>query len=130
MLDYTVKRYSKELNWAISDVLVEIDGFTRNYPYCDTSRMISSLAELDNLVSSIIVFPGLDIEWSVYHRNLDAIIMLDPRVSSEKRLLWWYLVKYREQRTLKLKHDLMNYYGILEFIVNRFVGLSKEGDMW
>lgn len=62
MLDYTVKRYSKELNWAISDVLVEIDCFTRNYPYCDTSRMISSLAELDNLVSSIIVFPGLDIE--------------------------------------------------------------------
>lgn len=63
MVDYTVKRYSKELNWAIYNILVTIDNFDRHYPYYDVSRMVSSLTELETLVNSIVVFPGLEIRY-------------------------------------------------------------------
>lgn len=117
MIDYTVKRYSKELNWAIDDVLLTIDNFDRNYPYYDVSRMVSSLTELETLVNSIVVFPGLEIEWSDVHSYLDKLVMFKATPFIEKRLLHWYLFKYRGQRTLKFKRDLVNYCEILECIV-------------
>lgn len=131
MIDYTVKRYSKELNWAIYNVLVTIDNFDRNYPYYDVSRMVSSLTELETLVNSIVVFPGLEIEWSDYHKNLEKLILLgDSRLSIEKRLLSWYIFKYKGQRTLKFKRDLVNYLEILRSVVNSFVEWSNGGYKW
>lgn len=131
MVDYTVKRYSKELNWAIYNVLVTIDNFDRNYPYYDVSRMVSSLTELETLVNSIVVFPGLEIEWSDYHKNLEKLILLgDSRLSIEKRLLSWYIFKYKGQRTLKFKRDLVNYLEILRSVVNSFVEWSNGGYKW
>ena len=129
MVDYTVKRYSKELNWAIYKVLVTIDNFDRNYPYYDVSRMVSSLTELETLVNSIVVFPGLEIEWSDYHENLEKLILFDSRVSLEKRLTSWYIFKYKGQRTLKFKRDLVNYLEILRSVVNSFVEWSKKGTL-
>lgn len=131
MVDYTVKRYSKELNWAIYNVLVTIDNFDRNYPYYDVSRMVSSLTELETLVNFIVVFPGLEIEWSDYHKNLEKLILLgDSRLSIEKRLLSWYIFKYKGQRTLKFKRDLVNYLEILRSVVNSFVEWSNGGYKW
>lgn len=129
MVDYTVKRYSKELNWAIDKVLDAIDGADRYYPYCDPSQMVVALADLKSLIDSIITFPGLDVTWSDYHGHLDKLIMFDSRVSLDKRLLQWYILKYRTQRTLKFKCDLMNYYEILHSVVNSFVEWSKKGTM-
>ena len=130
MVDYTVKRYSKELNWAIYNVLVTIDNFDRNYPYYDVSRMVSSLTELETLVNSIVVFPGLEIEWSDYHENLEKLILFDFRVSLEKRLKSWYIFKYKGQRTLKFKRDLVNYLEILRSVVNSFVEWSNGRYKW
>ena len=137
MVDYTVKRYSKELNWAIYNVLVTIDNFNRNYPYYDVSRMISSLTELETLVDSILVFPGLEIEWSDYHENLEKYILDDSRVSLDKRLKSWYIFKYRlqdtsrkPQRALKFKKDLVNYLEVLHSVVNSFVEWSNRGYKW
>lgn len=137
MVDYTVKRYSKELNWVIYNVLVTIDNFDRNYPYYDVSRMVSSLTELETLVNSIVVFPGLEIEWSDYHENLEKFILGDSRVSLDKRLKSWYIFKYRlqdtsrkPQRTLKFKKDLVNYLEILRSVVNSFVEWSNGGYKW
>jgi hypothetical protein len=127
MVDYTVKRYSKELNWAIDGVLVTIDNFDRNYPYYDISRMTSALTRLETLVDSIVVFPGLEIEWSDYHENLEKLILFDSRVSLEKRLKSWYIFKYKGQRTLKFKRDLVNYLEILRSVVNSFVEWSNGG---
>lgn len=69
MVDYTVKRYSKELNWAIDLVLYAIDGADRYYPYCDPSQMVVTLADLKSLIDSIFTFPGLDVIWSDYHEQ-------------------------------------------------------------
>lgn len=132
MIDYTVKRYSKELNWAIEDVLIAIDTFDRNFPYYDTSRMLSSLQDLETLVNSIVVFPGLDIKWSDYHRNIEKLILFDSRVSLERRLKSWYIFKYKSQetlcktqRTLKFKLDLMKYLNVLKCVVNSMVKFSE-----
>lgn len=132
MVDYTVKRYSKELNWAIEDVLIAIDTFDRNFPYYDTSRMLSSLQDLETLVNSIVVFPGLDVEWSDYHRNIEKLILFDDRVFLEKRLKSWYIFKYKSQenlcktqRTLKFKLDLMKYLNVLKCVVNSMVKFSE-----
>ena len=137
MIDYTVKRYSKELNWAIDDVLVTIDNFDRNYPYYDVSRMVSSLTELETLVNSIVVFPGLEIEWSDYHENLEKLILFDDRISLEKGLKSWYIFKYKSQetscktqRTLNFKLDLINYLNVLKCVVNSLVEWSKDGYKW
>lgn len=130
MVDYTVKRYSKELNWVIYNVLVTIDNFDRNYPYYDVSRMVSSLTELETLVNSIVVFPGLEIEWSDYHRNIEKLILFDSRVSLEKRLTSWYIFKYKNQRTLKFKKDLVNYLEVLRSVVNSFIEWSNGGYKW
>ena len=137
MVDYTVKRYSKELNWAIRDVLLTIDNFERNYPYYDVSRMISALTELETLVNSIVVFPGLDIEWSDYHRNLEKLIFGDSRITIEKGLKSWYSIKYllqdtsrKPQRTLKFKLDLVKYVAVLRCVVNSFVEWSNGGYKW
>ena len=129
MVDYTVKRYSKELNWAIYNVLVTIDNFDRNYPYYDVSRMVSSLTELETLVNSIVVFPGLEIEWSDYHENLEKLILFDSRVSLEKRLKSWYIFNYKCQSTLKFKRYLVNYLEILRSVLNSFVEWSKKGTL-
>lgn len=129
MVDYIVKRYSKELNLAINMVLYAIDGADRFYPYCDPSQMVIALADLKSLIDSIITFPGLDVIWSDYHEHLDRLIMFDSRVSLDKRLLRWYVLNYRTQRTLKFKCDLMNYYEILHSVVNSFVEWSKKGTM-
>ena len=129
MADYTVKRYSKELNWAIEKVLDAIDGADRYYPYCDPSQMVVALADLKSLINSILTFPSLDITWSEYHEHLDRLIMFDSRVSLDKRLLRWYVLNYRTQRTLKFKCDLMTYYEILHSVVNSFVEWSKKGTM-
>lgn len=67
-------------------MLLTIDNFDRNYPYYDVSRMTSALTRLETLVNSIVVFPGLDIEWSDYHENLEKFILGDSRVSLGKRL--------------------------------------------
>lgn len=132
MIDYTVKRYSKELNWAIEDVLIAIDTFDRNFPYYDTSRMLFSLQDLETLVNSIVVFPGLDIKWSDYHRNIEKLILFDSRVSLERRLKSWYIFKYKSQetlcktqRTLKFKLDLMKYLNVLKCVVNSMVKFSE-----
>ena len=132
MIDYTVKRYSKELNWAIEDVLIAIDTFDRNFPYYGTSRMLSSLQDLETLVNSIVVFPGLDIKWSDYHRNIEKLILFDSRVSLERRLKSWYIFKYKSQetlcktqRTLKFKLDLMKYLNVLKCVVNSMVKFSE-----
>lgn len=137
MVDYTVKRYSKELNWAIDDVLVTIDNFDRNYPSYDVSRMTSALTRLETLVNSIVVFPGLDIVWSDYHRNIEKFILFDSRVSLEKRLKSWYIFKYKNQdnmgktqRTLKFKKDLVNYLEVLRSVVNSFIEWSNGGYKW
>lgn len=120
MVDYTVKRYSKELNWAIDDVLKALDNADRNYPWYDFSRVIEVLSNLKTLIDSIMCFPGLEIEWSDYHRYLDKLVMFESTQFIEKRLLRWYLFKYRGQHTLKFKRDLVNYYEILECIVTHF----------
>lgn len=132
MVDYTVKRYSKELNWAIEDVLIAIDTFDRNFPYYDTSRMLSSLQDLETLVNSIVVFPGLDVEWSDYHRNIEKLILFDDRISLEKGLKSWYIFKYKSQetlcktqRTLKFKLDLIKYLNVLKCVVNSMVKFSE-----
>ena len=132
MVDYTVKRFSKELNWAIEDVLIAIDTFDRNFPYYDTSRMLSSLQDLETLVNSIVVFPGLDVEWSDYHRNIEKLILFDDRVFLEKRLKSWYIFKYKSQetlcktqRTLKFKLDLITYLNVLKCVVNSMVKFSE-----
>lgn len=137
MVDYTVKRYSKELNWAIDVVLLTIDNFDRNYPYYDVSRMTSALTRLETLVNSIVVFPGLEIEWSDYHRNIEKLILFDDRVSLEKGLKSWYIFKYKiqetsckTQRTLKFKLDLINYLNVLKCVVNSLVKWSKDGYKW
>lgn len=137
MVDYIVKRYSKELNWAIDDVLVTIDNFDRNYPSYDVSRMTSALTRLETLVNSIVVFPGLDIVWSDYHRNIEKFILFDSRVSLEKRLKSWYIFKYKNQdnmgktqRTLKFKKDLVNYLEVLRSVVNSFIEWSNGGYKW
>lgn len=130
MVDHTVKRYSKELNWSIYNVLVTIDNFDRNYPYYDVSRMISSLTELETLVDSIVVFPGLEIEWSDYHENLEKLILFDSRVSLEKRLKSWYIFKYKNQRTLMFKKDLVNYLEVLRSVVNSLVEWNNGGCKW
>lgn len=130
MVDYTVKRYSKELNWAIDDVLLTIDNFDRNCPYYEVSRMTSAFTRLETLVKSIVVFPGLDIEWSDYHDNLEKLILFDSRVSLEKRLTSWYIFKYKNQRTLKFKKDLVNYLEVLRSVVNSFLEWSKDGYKW
>lgn len=120
MVDYTVKRYSKELNWAIDDVLTALDNADRNYPWYDFSRVIEALSNLKTLIDSIMCFPGLGIEWSDYHRYLDKLVMFESTQFIEKRLLHWYLFRYRGQHTLKFKRDLVNYYEILECIVTHF----------
>ena len=132
MIDYTVKRYSKELNWAIEDVLIAIDTFDRHFPYYGTSRMLSSLQDLETLVNSIVVFPGLDIKWPDYHRNIEKLILFDSRVSLERRLKSWYIFKYKSQetlcktqRTLKFKLDLMKYLNVLKCVVNSMVKFSE-----
>lgn len=137
MVDYTVKRYSKELNWAIDDVLVTIDNFDRNYPYYDVSRMTSALTRLETLVNSIVVFPGLDIEWSDYHRNLEELVLGDSRVTIEKGLKSWYSIKYmlqdtsrKPQRTLKFKLDLVKYVAVVRCVVNSLVECNNEGCKW
>ena len=130
MEDYTVKRYSKELNWAIDDVLLTIDNFDRNYPYYDVSRMTSALTRLETLVNSIVVFPGLDIEWSDYHEQLDRLIQFDSRVSLSKDLTRWYHFEYVTQRTLKFKLDLIKYLNVLKCVVNSLVEWSKDGYKW
>lgn len=130
MVDYTVKRHSKELNWAIYNVLVIIDNFDRNYPYYDVSRMISSLTELETLVDSIVVFPGLEIEWSDYHENLEKLILFDSRVSLEKGLKSWYIFKYKSQHALKFKKDLVNYLEVLRSVVNSLVEWNNGGCKW
>ena len=130
MVDYTVKRHSKELNWAIYNVLVTIDNFDRNYPYYDVSRMISSLTELETLVDSIVVFPGLEIEWSDYHENLEKLILFDSRVSLEKGLKSWYIFKYKSQHALKFKKDLVNYLEVLRSVVNSLVEWNNGGCKW
>lgn len=130
MIDYTIKRYSKELNWVIYNVLVTIDNFDRNYPYYDVSRLVSSLTEIETLVNSIVVFPSLGIEWSDYHDNLEKLILFDSRVFTEKRLKSWYIFKYRNQRTLKFKKDLVNYLEVLRSVVNSFIEWSKAGYKW
>lgn len=130
MVDYTVKRYSKELNWAIYKVLVTLDNFDRNYPYYEVSRMIAPLTELETLVNSIVVFPGLDIEWSDYHENLEKLILFDSRISLEKRLTSWYIFKYKNQRTLKFKKDLVNYLEVLRSVVNSLVEWNNGGCKW
>ena len=123
MVDYTVKRHSKELNWAIYNVLVTIDNFDRNYPYYDVSRMISSLTELETLVDSIVVFPGLEIEWSDYHENLE-------KLSLENGLKSWYIFKYKSQHALKFKKDLVNYLEVLRSVVNSLVEWNNGGCKW
>lgn len=137
MVDYTVKRYSNELNWAIDDVLLTIDNFDRNYPYYDVSRMTSALIRLETLVNSIVVFPGLDIEWSDYHINIEKLILFDSRVSLEKGLKSWYIFKYKNQetmcktqRTLKFKLDLVKYVEVLRCVVNSFVEWNNGGCKW
>lgn len=137
MVDYTVTRYSKELNWAIDDVLVTIDNFDRNYPYYDVSRMTSALTRLETLVNSIIVFPGLDIEWSDYHRNLEELVLGDSRVTIEKGLKSWYSIKYmlqdtsrKPQRTLKFKLDLVKYVAVVRCVVNSLVECNNGGCKW
>ena len=130
MVEYTVKRHSKELNWAIYNVLVTIDNFDRNYPYYDVSRMISSLTELETLVDSIVVFPGLEIEWSDYHENLEKLILFDSRVSLEKGLKSWYIFKYKSQHALKFKKDLVNYLEVLRSVVNSLVEWNNGGCKW
>lgn len=130
MVDYTVKRHSKELNWAIYNVLVTIDNFDRNYPYYDVSRMISSLTELETLVDSIVVFPGLEIEWSDYHENLEKLILFNSRVSLEKGLKSWYIFKYKSQHALKFKKDLVNYLEVLRSVVNSLVEWNNGGCKW
>lgn len=137
MVDYTVKRYSKELNWAIDDVLVTIDNFDRNYPYYDVSRMTSALTRLETLVNSIVVFPGLDIEWSNYHRNLEELVLGDSRVTIEKGLKSWYSIKYmlqdtsrKPQRTLKFKLDLVKYVAVVSCVVNSLVECNNGGCKW
>ena len=120
MVDYTVKRYSKELNWAIDDVLKTLYNADIGYPYYDSSRLLGALSDLKTLIDSILCFPGLEIEWSDYHRYLDKLVMLESTQFLKKGLLWWYLKNYREQHTLKFKRDLMNYYEILECIVTHF----------
>lgn len=130
MVDHTVKRYSKELNWSIYNVLVTIDNFDRNYPYYDVSRMISSLTELEILVDSIVVFPGLEIEWSDYHENLEKLILFDSRVSLEKGLKSWYIFKYKSQHALKFKKDLVNYLEVLRSVVNSLVEWNNGGCKW
>ena len=127
MVDYTVKRYSKELNWAIDNVLLTLDNFDRNYPYYDVSRMTSALTRLETLVNSIVVFPGLEIEWSDYHEQLDRLIQFDSRVSLSKGLTYWYYFKYRTQRTLKFKLDLVKYVEVLRCVVDSFVEWSSRG---
>ena len=93
--------------------------------------MVSSLTELETLVNSIVVFPGLEIEWSDYHKNLEKLILLgDSRLSIEKRLLSWCIFKYKGQRTLKFKRDLVNYLEILRSVVNSFVEWSNGGYKW
>lgn len=129
MVDYSVKLYSKDLNWAITKVLDAIDGADRYYPYCDPSQMVVALADLKSLIDSIVTFPGLDVIWSEYHEHLDRLIMFDSRISLDKRLLQWYILDYRTQRTLKFKCDLMNYYEILHSVVNSFVEWSKKGTL-
>lgn len=137
MVDYTVKRYSKELNWAIDDVLLTIDNFDRNYPYYDVSRMTSALTRLETLVNSIVVFPGLEIEWSDYHRNIEKLILFDSRVSLEKGLKSWYIFKYKSQetlcktqRTLKFKQDMVKYLNVLKCVVISLVEWSNGGYKW
>lgn len=120
MVDYTVKRYSKELNWAIDDVLNALNNADRNFPYYDSSRLLEVLFDLKTLIDSILVFPGLEVEWSDYHRYLDKLVMFESTKFLEKRLIQWYLFKYRACHTLKFKCDLMNYYEILECIVTHF----------
>ena len=127
MVDYTVKRYSKEINWAIDDVLLTIDNFDRNYPYYGVSRMTSALTRLETLVTSIVVFPGLDIEWSDYHEQLDRLIQFDSRVSLSKDLTRWYHFKYVTQRTLKFKLDLIKYLNVLKCVVNSLVEWNNGG---
>ena len=137
MVDYSVRRYSKELNWAIDDVLLTIDNFDRNYLYYDVSRMTSALTRLETLVNSIVVFPGLEIKWSDYHRNIEKLILFDDRVSLENGLKSWYIFKYKSQetlcktqRTLKFKLDLVKYLNVLKCVVNSLVKWSKEGCKW
>lgn len=127
MIDYTVKRYSKELTWAIEDVLLTIDNFDRNYPYYDVSRMTSALTRLETLVNSIVVFPGLDIEWSDYHEQLDRLIQFDSRVSLSKGLTRWYHFNYVTQHTLKFKLDLIKYLNVLKCVVNSLVEWNNGG---
>lgn len=112
--------------------MIAIDTFDRNFPYYDTSRMLSSLQDLETLVNSIVVFPGLDVEWSDYHRNIEKLILFDSRVSLEKRLKSWYIFKYKSQetlcktrRTLKFKLDLMKYLNVLKCVVNSMVKFSE-----
>ena len=137
MVDYSVRRYSKELNWAIDDVLLTIDNFDRNCLYYDVSRMTSALTRLETLVNSIVVFPGLEIKWSDYHRNIEKLILFDDRVSLENGLKSWYIFKYKNQetlcktqRTLKFKLDLVKYLNVLKCVVNSLVKWSKEGCKW
>lgn len=137
MVDYEVKRYSKELNWAIDDVLLMIDNFDRNYPHYDVSRMTSALTRLETLVNSIVVFPGLEIKWSDYHRNIEKLILFDDRVSLEKGLKSWYIFKYKNQeticktkRTLKFKSDLIKYLNVLKCVVNSLVEWNNGGCKW
>lgn len=120
MVDYTVKRYSKELNWAIYYVLNTLDDAERFYPHYDFSNVLTALSDLKTLIDSILTFPGLDIEWSDVHSYLDKLVMFKATPFIEKRLLHWYLFKYRGQRTLKFKRDLVNYYEILGCIVTHF----------
>lgn len=120
MVDYSVRRYSKELNWAIYEVLIRLNNAEINYPYYDFSRVVEALSDLKTLIDSILCFPGLKIEWSDYHSYLDKLVMFESTQFVEKRLLRWYLLKYREQHTLKFKRDLMNYYELLECIVTHF----------
>ena len=137
MVDYTVKRYSKELNWVIDDVLVTVDNFDRNCPYYDVSRMTSALTRLETLVNSIVIFAGLEIKWSDYHRNIEKLILFDARVSLEKGLKSWYIFKYKNQetmcktqRTLKFKSDLIKYLNVLKCVVNSLVEWNNGGCKW
>ena len=120
MVDYSVNRYSKELNWAIDDVLKTLNNADRVYPYYDSSRLLGVLSDLKTLIDSVMCFSGLEIEWSDYHRYLDKLVMFESTQVLKKGLLRWYLLKYREQRTLQSKRDLVNYYEILECIVIHF----------
>ena len=117
MVDYTVRRYSKDLQFLIDSVLCSVYNADQFYHYYDISYLTENFNKLEHFVNDIVVFPGFEVKWNDYHEYLDELLVPCTAISMSGKARHWYIFKYRLQRKLKFKLDLIRYLEVLRAVV-------------